>query len=207
MTSTPLVRALSAAAAALDASADELNRLDGYAGDGDMGVTMSEVAATLSEVVAGPDLTSPQLLSACGAAIARRAPSTSGTLVATGLLRASKAVAGPPASDVEVLERSFRAAMEGVQARGKAAVGDRTLVDGLDAVCSSLGISLTDGCGWQQALHRAAQAASSAAEATASMTPKTGRASWVPERALGHPDAGCSMLALVLQAVAVDAGT
>lgn len=175
-------------------------------GDGDLGVTMSEVATALREVVAVAKAEGPaQLLSACGAAIARSAPSTSGTLAATGFLRASKAVAGASGGDVEVLERSFQAAMEGIQARGKAAVGDRTLVDGLDAVCTSLQASLADDRSWQQALQGAAQAAASAAEATASMVPKAGRASWVPERALGHPDAGCTMLALVLKSVAADA--
>ena len=87
-------RALAAAAAALESSADELNRLDGYAGDGDLGITMSEASRALSEVLtANPGWRQRPLLSACGAAIARKAPSTCGTLVATGFLRAAKAVA------------------------------------------------------------------------------------------------------------------
>jgi dihydroxyacetone kinase-like protein len=91
-----LVRALTAAASALEASADELNRLDGFAGDGDLGITMSEASRALKDVLAAnQDMGGGPLLSACGAAIARKAPSTSGTLVATGFLRAAKAVTGP----------------------------------------------------------------------------------------------------------------
>jgi dihydroxyacetone kinase len=208
--------ALGAAAAALEGSAGELNYLDSLAGDGDLGVTMSAVARVVNEVVSdsegaadsegAPDSETARLLSACGGAIARSAPSTSGTLVATGLLRAAKAVAGRDGTgaggDVETLARSFAAALEGIQARGKASVGERTLVDGLDAVCASLQESIGAGREPVQALDAAAQAATAAAEATAAMVPRAGRASWVPERARGHPDAGCSMLAIVMRAVA-----
>jgi phosphoenolpyruvate---glycerone phosphotransferase subunit DhaL len=206
MASAPLERALLGAAGALEASADELNRLDGFSGDGDMGVTMTEVARAIREVLGAgqPNAGDPELLSACGAAIARSAPSTSGTLVATGFLRASKAVSAVPESEggpAETLARAFAAAMEGIQSRGKASVGDRTLVDGLDAVCKSLQSCIEKGASWQEALRVAAKAAAAAAEASATMVPKVGRASWVPERALGHPDAGCAMLALTLAAV------
>jgi dihydroxyacetone kinase-like protein len=198
-----LAKALKAAATALEESGDELNRLDAFAGDGDMGVTMSEVARALREVVGADGAEgAARLLSTCGAAIARSAPSTSGTLLATGLLRASKALAGGPDGGVEVLERCFTAAMGGIQARGKASVGDRTLVDGLDAICTSLRGSREAGHDVSRALRSAAEAAAAAEQATSAMVPKVGRASWVPERATGHPDAGCAMLAIVMRAAA-----
>jgi dihydroxyacetone kinase len=198
-----LVNSLSAAADAVEGSAAELNRLDGYAGDGDLGITMSQAAQALREALAASEEQSvAQLLSSCGAAIARGAPSTSGTLVATGFLRAAKVLVEPPADGLEALVRAFAAAIEGIEARGKAAVGDRTLVDGLDAVFNSLQLSLTSGLGTPEALAQAARAASAAAEATSDMEPKVGRASWVPERAKGHPDAGCEMLSIALKAVA-----
>ena len=230
-----LVRALTAAASALEASADELNRLDGFAGDGDLGITMSEASRALQDVLAAnQDIGGGPLLSACGAAIARKAPSTSGTLVATGFLRAAKAVTGTAVTGtagteaggtdaggtdaggtdaggtdaggtgVEALERAFAAATLGIQARGKAAPGDRTLVDGLDAVCTSLRESLAAGHTLTDALHFAAAAASAAADRTVGMEPKVGRASWVPQRAIGHPDAGCAMLAIAMQAAAAE---
>jgi dihydroxyacetone kinase-like protein len=215
-----LVRALTAAASALEASADELNRLDGFAGDGDLGITMSEASRALKDVLAAnQDMGGGPLLSACGAAIARKAPSTSGTLVATGFLRAAKAVTGTAGTEaggtdaggtdaggtgVEALERAFAAATLGIQARGKAAPGDRTLVDGLDAVCTSLRESLAAGHTLTDALHFAAAAASAAADRTVGMEPKVGRASWVPQRAIGHPDAGCAMLAIAMQAAAAE---
>jgi dihydroxyacetone kinase len=204
---TPLVQALLAAAEAVVAGAGELNRLDGYAGDGDLGITMAQAAQAMKRVLKDTGDTGPsQQLSACGAAVAREAPSTSGTLVATGLLRAAKALPIDPSDGVAILLLCFTAAMEGIQARGKASVGDRTLVDGLDAVCSNLARSAQEGLGTQQALHSAAGAAASAAEASASMEPKVGRASWMAERAAGHPDAGCAMLAIAMKAAAEAVG-
>ena len=203
MASAELVRALAAAALALEGSADELNRLDGYAGDGDLGITMIAAAHAVRDVLAtAEEMSSTQLLSACGSALARKAPSTSGTLVATGFLRAAKVVDVGAGPGVESLERCFNAAADGIKARGKASVGDRTLVDGVDAVCASLRRSVAIGADISQALADAAQAAEAAAEATVDMVPKVGRSSWVPERAAGHPDAGCAMLAIVVSAVA-----
>ena len=62
------------------------------------------------------------------------------------------------------------------------------------------------GADLKEALRAAAEAAAAAADATAAMEPKVGRASWVPDRAKGHPDAGCAMLAIALRAVAEGAG-
>ncbi len=206
MTASGLAGYLSVAADAVEGSAAELNRLDGYAGDGDLGITMSQAAEALKDVLAGSEgLSVGQLLSSCGAAIARSAPSTSGTLVATGFLRAGKALADPPVDTVEALVRAFEAALKGIEARGKAAVGDRTLVDGLDAVTDSLQLSLSSDLGTAETLELAARSAKAAAEATAEMEPKAGRASWAPERAKGHPDAGCVMLAIAMEAVAAHA--
>jgi len=206
-TSHRLEALLAVAAHALASSTDELNRLDGFAGDGDLGITMSAAAKALEDVLVANQQAEPdELLAACGAAIARHAPSTSGTLLATGLLRASKVVQQPGGDVVKVLADAFQAALEGIQARGRAAVGDRTIVDGLQAVCTSLQASSSAGLRLEEALRAAAEAASMAAEATAAMEPKIGRASWVPDRAKGHPDAGCAMLAIALRAVAEDAG-
>ncbi len=202
MPATALPHALGAAAQALAASAPELNRLDGFAGDGDLGVTMTVVAEVAQEVLAREEADGTRLLSSLGAAIARRAPSTSGTLLATACLRASQALRDDQGAPVEVMLHCFSAALEGVMARGKAEPGDRTLVDGLDAICGSLERSVADGTSWPLALLEAAGAAQAMAEATSNMEPRKGRASWVPQRALGHPDAGCSMLAIGLQAAA-----
>ena len=204
-----LAGVLGAAAAALEEAAPELNRLDGFAGDGDMGVTMTAAARAVRAVLAeGAAAKEGQaaLLVACGSALATKAPSTSGTLLATGLLRAAKALGQGTAGPTQALAEAFAAALGGIQARGKASVGDRTMVDALDAASNSLRAAAQDGKDWREALAGAAAAAAGAAEASADLEPKVGRASWVPQRAVGHPDAGCMMVAVVLGASAAYCG-
>jgi dihydroxyacetone kinase len=200
---TELASILATAADAVAAASAELNRLDGFAGDGDLGITMSAAARALNEVlVSNRDANVAELLAACGAAIAKRAPSTAGTLLATGFLRAGQAVAELSGSDVEMVARAFDAALAGIQRTGKAAVGDRTMVDALHAACTSLSASALAGARVTNAVRAAAEAAAAATKATVDMEPRIGRASWAPQRAIGHPDAGCTMLTIALQAVA-----
>ena len=89
-----------------------------------------------------------------------------------------------------------------VEARGEAALGDRTLLDGLDAVCSSLRQSVTAGVGLGEALHLAAIAALVAADKTRDMEPKVGHASWVPRRAARALGRRRAMLAIAMRAAA-----
>lgn len=200
---TGLAHILGAAADAVAASSTELNRLDGFAGDGDLGITMSTAARSLNEVlVSNRGLSTHELLVACGATIAKQAPSTAGTLVATGFLQAGKAVAQLSGSGVEVVARAFDAALAGIQRTGKASVGDRTMVDALHAACTSLAASSLAGARVADAIRAAAEATAVATKATVDMEPRMGRASWTPQRAMGHPDAGCAMLTIALQAAA-----
>ncbi len=200
---TELASILGSAADAVAAASAELNRLDGFAGDGDLGITMSAAARALNEVlVSHPDANVPDLLAACGTAIAKQAPSTAGTLVATGFLQAGRAVAELSGGGVEVLARAFNAALAGIQKTGKAAVGDRTMVDALHAACTSLSESALADARVRSAVRAAAEAAAAATNATVDMEPRIGRASWAPQRALGHPDAGCAMLTIALQTAA-----
>ena len=202
-TGNELVAVLTEVARVLGASTDELNLLDGFSGDGDLGITMGLASAAILEVLADPSAkTVPDLLSACGVALAKKAPSTSGTLLATGFLRAGPAVRGATGGDVDKVAAALDAALEGMKARGKAAVGDRTLVDALDAACRSLSRSRSEGLALAAAMALAADASRAATEATTTMEPRLGRSSWVPERARGHPDAGCRMVTIVLEAAA-----
>jgi dihydroxyacetone kinase len=185
------------AKAVLDA-ADELNRLDGVAGDGDMGVTMSIAAKSVTTLL--PDLSgqsTADVLRACGAQIARDAPSTSGTLVAVGLLSAARAAGDAADADASQL---LRAAADGIAARGGAAAGEKTMLDALlpaaDAAANANGASTP------AALRAAAQAAADGADETARMAAKHGRAGWLADRSAGHPDPGARLVAIVLSAAA-----
>jgi dihydroxyacetone kinase-like protein len=180
----------------------ELNQLDGVAGDGDLGLTMSTGARAL--IAIAPELETLDLASAlrrCGTELARKAPSTSGTLLATALLRAAGAVAGdsPPAT---LLAAALAASQTGIEQRGKASVGDKTLLDALAPAHDAAQAAADAGLDLCEALRATAHAAAEGADATKSMRARVGRAGWLAERSEGHEDAGAHLVALLLASAA-----
>lgn len=182
-------------AAALESNSKKFEELDSVAGDGDLGITAGNIAKGLrvGASSATGDLKADLML--IGREIAKNAPSTFGTLFATGFIRASAAVTDTDAF-VNV-QLGVAAAFEGIAARGKAVLGERTLLDALYPAAEALknAIDLESG------LNAAASAARAGASATASMAPKHGRAGWIGERARGHEDAGANVVAVVFEAL------
>jgi dihydroxyacetone kinase len=194
--------ARSAALAAVEC-ADTLNELDGWAGDGDLGVTMTTAARTVLELL--PTLKSASVcdvLRTCGAAVAREAPSTSGTLVATGLLRASRALAGGESGGAVDVGQALEAALVGIAERGGAEPGAKTMLDALAPATEAAIEAVSREQAVEDVLAAAAAAADDGARATIDMQPRHGRAGWLAERSAGHEDAGARLVAIVLAAAA-----
>jgi dihydroxyacetone kinase-like protein len=204
---TTLTGAIAAAADAVIAEAETLNRLDGVAGDGDLGVTTTAAANALKAIV--PDLAAQDLATAlkrCGSEIARKAPSTCGTLIATGFLRAGRA-AGETAfagavNDTARAAVLLAAAQQGIQERGKAAPGEKSLLDALAPAVDTLREGGAAGEPLPPAFRRAANAAAAGAAATKEMRAKVGRAGWLADRSQGSEDAGAHLIALLFAAAA-----
>jgi len=181
---------------AVRARADELNMLDGHAGDGDLGVTMTIAATSVEEVLPTLEsLDASTVLRECGTTIARNAPSTSGTLVATGLLRAGAALGADPAAN---LASCLSAAQQGIAERGGAELGSKTMLDALAPAADAC----TGDADFAVAAVHAAAAAAEGARATMAMTPEHGRAGWLAERSMGHEDAGARLIVVILEAIA-----
>jgi dihydroxyacetone kinase len=194
--------AIAAIAAAMIEAKDELNQLDGVAGDGDLGVTMAAAGAVLARLL--PELegqAAAAVLKRCGLELARAVPSTGGTLVATALLRASRA-AEPVDGPAPRLARAVAAAQAGIEQVGKVGPGDKTMVDALAPAAEALAAAAGEGDDLATALDRAAAAAADGAAATRGMRARVGRAGWLPERSAGHEDAGARLVALVFVAAA-----
>jgi triose/dihydroxyacetone kinase / FAD-AMP lyase (cyclizing) len=189
----------------LIAAQAELNQLDAVAGDGDLGATMTTAAEAIQALLPDPEgVPLADALRRCGAEMARKAPSTSGTLFATALLRAAVAVGQvpSPATPVALLARVTAAAVEGIQQRGKAKLGDKTLLDALIPASNALQLALEGGLDLPTALAQAADAASAGATATRELRPQVGRASWLADRSQGHEDGGAHVVALVFASAA-----
>jgi dihydroxyacetone kinase len=201
-----LGRVIEAVANDVLAAQSELNRLDGIAGDGDMGATMAAGATAL--IGALPDINELDLAAAlrrCGTELARKAPSTSGTLIATACLRAGGAATSaksPGESAASVAARLVDAGLAGIQQRGKAQIGDKTMLDALDPAATALREAAAQAASLPAALASAAAAARSGAEATRGMRARVGRAGWLADRSEGNVDAGAHLVALIFDSAA-----
>lgn len=187
----------------MDEHKDELCRLDAALGDGDAGLTASrgfkavvDNFPNLREEDIGGLLIQSSLV--MGEAVA----STMGTLLATALMRGGKAVHGKRELSGEDIIRMFEAMVQGIADRGKARVGDKTILDSLAPATEAMAAARQRGAGLDQMLKEAAEAAKQGAERTASMQSRHGRASRYLERSIGHQDPGATVGALIVQGFA-----
>jgi dihydroxyacetone kinase len=199
---TQLAAAMARVAAALRASQQMITELDQAVGDGDLGITAIKLAETLetaaSKAVA---VDVGKWLAETGMALNRAAPSTMGTLTATALMQAGKVVIGKEKLAVADLPRLLDAATTGVETRGKAHVGDKTLLDVLRPASDAFSAELA--AGRPLAVAGAAMLAA-AREGRDRVTPlrnKVGRASWLGERTEGKVDPGCAFAVVALTAI------
>jgi hypothetical protein len=183
-------------AKALENNSKRFEELDSAAGDGDLGITAGKIAEGIRS---GISLSTGDLkadLMMLGREISKSAPSTFGTLFATGFIRASGVVSNEY-SPLENVQKGFKAAFDGIAARGKASIGERTLLDALAPALTAL----NDASDLRSGLSSAATAARGGAKATAEMMPRHGRAGWIGERAKGLEDAGANVIAVVFEAL------
>lgn len=169
--------------------------LDGKVGDSDLGITMSKAftAAADALVAEGEQAGISRLLRTAGATMARAAPSTMGTLTATGFLRASKATEGKETLATPEVAAFWRAYRDGIAERGKAKLGDKTLLDVLDPIAVTLEAQAASDAALPQALATAAAAALEALEATKLMSAQHGKAAAFREKTIGLQDAGATV--------------
>lgn len=199
-----IARLLGLAAKGLKDAEHELGRIDAQAGDGDHGQGMRRGSAAAEDAVrqafaAGAGAAST--LAVAGDAWADRAGGTSGAIWGLLLRAWSNALSDDAILDDAAVVRGARLALDAVMRLGRARVGDKTLVDALVPFVETLEASFAAGKPLKSAWIDAAAAATAAADATAALTPKLGRARPLAERSIGHPDAGAISLALVARII------
>ena len=194
---------VAAVATELVQTRDELNRLDGVAGDGDLGLTVTNACRALIDLAPSlTELSEAEAIRKCGTEIARKAPSTGGTLIAFALMAAAKAAVDPGAPAAERAASYLEAAAASVAQRGQVEPGDRTMLDALAPAAGAVRRVADEGGDGAAAARAAAAAADEGAKATASMAAKVGRAGWLADRAAGHEDAGARLIAMAFGAAA-----
>jgi len=182
---------------------DYLTSLDQAMGDGDMGITMGKIGeALLAFADANPIDDIGKYLFQLGTATNKAAPSTMGTLTAGALMSAGKVVRDRTELEAGDLAAVFKAADEGIQSRGKAKLGDKTIVDALHPACEAFSAAIAAGSSLAAAGAAAIEAATAGRDSVTPLRSKIGRASWVGERTEGIVDPGCAMCVLALKAIA-----
>ncbi|WCJ65455.1 MULTISPECIES: dihydroxyacetone kinase family protein [Agrobacterium] len=189
------------AARALIAAEPRLTQLDSVAGDGDLGASMvrgGEAILALPKESFG-DVSDG--LMAMANAMRKAIGGSSGPFYATGLMRASRQLAGVDEPTARQMAEAFVAAVAAVSELGGAKPGDRTMIDTLYPAAETFRDKLATGISAEEAWQSAVAAGEVGAEATASMKPRLGRASYLGERAVGHPDGGAVAVGIWLKAI------
>ena len=189
-------------AAAMEESRRYLTKLDSEIGDGDHGNNMNRgFKAALERLEAANPSTPADVLKAVSMALISKVGGAAGPLYGTAFLRASSALQDKDEVSAANAADALEAALGGIKQRGKAEVGDKTMVDALEPAVEAAKEAAVDGS--VAGVFRAgAEAAKEGAESTVPLAARRGRASYLGARAEGHEDPGARSTYLLLDAAA-----
>lgn len=187
----------------INAHRDELIELDRVIGDGDHGENLDRGFQAVAAGLADSTFTTPaEVFKFAAQTLLSTVGGASGPLLGTAFLRAAKAakaVDSPQLSAADSLQ-ILQAALTGIQERGKAVPGEKTMVDAWSAaLAAAQAASQVEPCKIWEA---AAAGAAKGAAATADLCARKGRASYLGERSIGHLDPGAVSSAYILAAAA-----
>jgi dihydroxyacetone kinase-like protein len=180
-----------------------LTELDSAIGDADHGINMDRgMQAVLGKLDAQPTGDIGALFKTVGMTLVSTVGGAGGPLYGTLFLQLGVATAGRDELTAEDWSAALAAAVAGVQARGKAEPGDKTMVDALIPAHDAFAAAVADGAALPDALRQAAAGAKQGMEATTPLVARKGRASYLGERSAGHQDPGATSSYLLMQTAA-----
>jgi len=189
--------AVTAIAGRLEAEHQMLSELDGRLGDGDLGLTLLKAFRALDGLKDTLPADLGQALLQMGSATAKVSSSSFGTLMATGLMAGAKALKGRQAAEWSELSGLIRTAREAMQARGKASLGDKTVLDALAGIETAT-LGLDDPAAELSAAREAIEAV---LEEFRARPNRIGRARVYAERTIGLDDPGMVAVRVMLAAL------
>lgn len=209
-----LVAWLRSAAQRIHEEAPRLTALDQAIGDGDHGINMDRGFTAIVTMLDGRETAaadvadsaaSADLLKQCGRTLISTVGGASGPLYGTAFLRSAAAVGGDHPSTAVAFVAALEAATNGIAGLGKAAEGEKTMLDALFPASRAARAALDGGADLSAVLGAARDAAEAGAAATEPMQATKGRASYLGERSIGHRDPGATSAALLLATLAATA--
>jgi dihydroxyacetone kinase-like protein len=181
--------------------------LDRVIGDADHGENLDRgFSAVILKLDADEPATPGAVLKLVAMTLMSTVGGAAGPLYGTAFLRAAASLGDTTEIDPAGVAAMIGAARDGIVARGKAEVGDKTMVDAWTPATESAGTAAQAGASAPEVLAAAANAAHAGAIATEPLIARKGRASYLGERSAGHQDPGAVSTALILQAASESAG-
>lgn len=200
VTKEQIIKWLQSVAVVLEENKEYLTELDAAIGDADHGINMNrgfQKVLTQLPTVADKDIGS--ILKTISMTLISSVGGASGPLYGTLFLKASTVVAGKEELSSEDMVKFFQAAVDGVVQRGKANLGDKTMLDALSPAADAFKKAIANGTTTVEALHQAVFAAEQGMKDTIPLVAKKGRASYLGDRSVNHPDPGATSTYLILK--------
>jgi dihydroxyacetone kinase-like protein len=180
---------------------DYLTELDSAIGDADHGANMHRgMTAAVAAIDETDPTTAKALFSKVGMTLVSKVGGASGPIFGTLFLRMGAALGAAEEVTLADLAPALRAGLDGVVARGKAELGDKTMVDALSPAVEAIESAVAVGASVDEAISRAFAAAEAGRDATTPMLARKGRASYLGERSVGHQDPGATTVGLLMAA-------
>lgn len=179
---------------------DHLDKLDAACGDGDFGIGMFLGFRNVQKAVekeTSEDISA--LLSGAGSAILSSVGGASGPVFGIFFAAMGEKAKGKSEIQLEDLASMLEASLERICLRGRAKVGDKTLVDALEPAARSLREAASQKRRLFHALEAAAEASRRGCESTANLVAKHGKAKYLGEQALGHIDPGAYVIQVIFE--------
>jgi dihydroxyacetone kinase-like protein len=187
------------------AKAEHLTALDSAIGDADHGANMSRGMSTVVKTLDGESFeTADALFKRVGMVLVSTVGGASGPLYGTFFLRLGAALTGQSSVEIGDFAAAFRAGVDGVAARGRAAAADKTMLDALIPAADALAKHADEGAA--AAWAAAVSAAEAGRDGTRPLVARKGRASYLGERSAGHVDPGAASATMLVAAGAATLG-
>lgn len=192
-----------ACAKVLAENRDYLVQLDAAIGDADHGANMDRgFQAVMNKMPEISDKDIGTIFKTVGMTLLSTVGGAGGPLYGTFFIQAGTKTSGKMELTLEDWTNALEAALNGVIMRGKAELGDKTMVDALAPAVNALKQAVNEKQPIPQALTASAQAAKTGMEATTPLVARKGRASYLGERSAGHQDPGATSSYMILKAAA-----
>src|SRR2546423_6919009 len=207
ITTEDTVRWINQVALVLHENREFLTQLDSPIGDADHGINMDRgFQAVIAKLPTVADMDIGSILKTVGTTLVSTVGGASGPLYGTAFLRAGMATSGKHELYESDIVSMLEATLEGIKVRGKAQLGEKTMVDALTPALAAAKEAEAQNSGLSQLLRRTSNAAEGGMKSTIPMLATKGRASYLGERSIGHQDPGATSSWLILKTLADTCG-